>query len=192
MVAVRAGADALGFNFWEGSPRCVEPAMAAAIITALPPFVTPVGLFVDAEPEEIRTVAGQCGISTVQLHGSERPRQVNGLRGVRVIKAIRVRSEDDLKSLPDYRVDAYLLDTYVPGQPGGTGQTFDWALARKAALHGPVIAAGGLTPANVAEAVRVARPYGVDVSSGVEVSPGVKDKDKVKRFVRAAKSVVLY
>jgi phosphoribosylanthranilate isomerase len=192
MVAVRSGADALGFVFWHGSPRCVDPGMVRALVAALPPFVTTVGLFVDAEPAEVRKTAAAAGVQMVQLHGRERPRQVNGLTDLRVIKAIRVASAEDLKHLGLYRCEAYLLDSYVKGKPGGTGESFDWELARQASLEGPVLLAGGLNPDNVEEAIRTARPYGVDVSSGVEESPGVKDKQKVREFVRRAKSVALY
>lgn len=192
MVAVKAGADALGFVFWNGSLRCIDPLRAKAVIAALPPFLTRVGLFVDAEPEEVREVAGIAGVDVVQLHGNERPRIVDALKGLRVIKAIRIASEQDLAKMMLYQVDAYVLDTYVKDQPGGTGKTFDWDIARRASLNGPVILAGGLTPENVASAVRQARPYAVDVSSGVESEPGRKDKSKMKEFVRNAKSVVLY
>lgn len=192
LIAVRAGADALGFVFYPPSPRFIEPLKVRAIGAALPPFVARVGLFVNAERGEIERTAAEAGVDMIQLHGDERPAFVSSLRGLRIIKAVRVQSESDLKVLALYRVDAYLLDTYVPGQPGGTGRSFDWTIARRAALEGPVIVAGGLTPENVEEAVRTARPYAVDVSSGVEAEPGVKDKEKVREFIRRAKSVVLY
>jgi phosphoribosylanthranilate isomerase len=191
LVAASAGADAVGFNFWPPSPRYLEPEDVVPIRLSLPPFVSAVGVFVDAPPERVREIAEYCGLDYVQLHGHETPRMVDQLRDLRVIKAIRVRTEDDLKELEKYRADAYLLDTYVRGMPGGTGETFDWDVARQAASQAKVILAGGLTPDNVAEAVRAGRPYAVDVASGVEEEPGKKSRDLVNRFVRAAKSVKL-
>ena len=192
MTAVRAGADALGFIFWNGSPRCIEPLRARAIIEAFPPFVSTVGVFVNAEPQDIKETAAEAGVGFVQLHGDERPRMLVQLRGLKIIKSVRVSSEADLKKLMLYQVEAYLLDAYSPDKPGGTGKSFDWEIARKAAANGPIIVAGGLTPENVAECVRIARPYAVDVASGVEDEPGLKNKQKVIDFVRNAKSVVLY
>jgi len=191
MTAVRAGADALGFVFWRGSPRYIDPVRAAAIIAALPPFISTVGVFVNAEPVEIKRIAARTGVSFVQLHGDEKPKTIDALRGLRVIKALRIACEGDLGRLILYQVEAFLLDAYVKGQPGGTGTTFDWDLARRATLSGTVILAGGLTPENVAAAVRKARPFAVDVASGVEDAPGEKNKKLIFEFVRNAKSVEL-
>jgi len=185
-AAVRAGADALGFNFAKG-PRKIPPERAKAIIATLPPFVTPVALFVDETPERIREVCALCGATTVQLHGDEWPRMVDRLHGLTVIKAFRVQTADDLKRLHRYNVAGFLLDTYVPGKLGGTGVSFRWEIAREAKQYGPIIVAGGLTPDNVADAVRAAEPYGVDVATGVEREPGIKDAKLMQAFVEAAR-----
>jgi len=188
-VAARLGADALGFNFFKGSPRYIKPARAKAIIAALPPFTTTVGVFVDAAPEDILEICRLCNLDAVQLHGRETPSQVSAVRGVRRIKAIRVQSERDIETCPRYHVDAYLLDAYVPGEFGGTGEQFNWALAREAARFGPIILAGGLTPDNVAEAIETAAPYAVDVASGIETAPGRKNKSAMAEFIRRAKAI---
>jgi phosphoribosylanthranilate isomerase len=191
LMAASAGADAVGFNFWPSSPRYIEPQDVIPIRLSLPPFVATVGVFVNAPPERVRDIMGQCGLEYAQLHGRETPRMVSQLRGLRVIKAIRMRREEDLTELERYAVEAFLLDTYVKGTPGGTGEPFDWDLARAASSRAKIVLAGGLTPENVAEAVRAARPYAVDVATGVEESPGKKSRELVNRFVRAAKSVKL-
>jgi phosphoribosylanthranilate isomerase len=185
--AVEAGADALGFMFYKDSPRCLPLPVAAQIIRMLPPFVAKVGVFVNPTAEEVRRAIEGCGLDTLQFHGDEPPEFCRGF-GLKVIKAFRVRDTDSLKPLPGYDREAWLLDTHVDGKLGGTGQRFNWELAATAASHGrPVILAGGLTPHNVAEAVRWVKPYGVDVSSGVESAPGRKDVDKVRAFIEAAR-----
>lgn len=186
MAAVEAGADAVGFVFYAKSPRVVSPRAVAAIVSHLPPFVTPVGLFVNEKPDIVRQVASDCGIRLVQLHGEESPQYCAELH-LPVLKGIRVRSREDVSALSSYRVEAILLDAYVEGIVGGTGTTFDWGLAVEAKSWGPIILAGGLTPGNVVEAISRVQPYGVDVSSGVESSPGVKDHAKVKAFVENVK-----
>ncbi len=191
LAAASAGADAVGFNFFPPSPRYVEPDQARAMCMTLPPFVAAVGVFVDRLPEKVREIMDYCGLDYAQLHGNESPRHVGELKDRGVIKAIRIGAEEDLKELERYRADAFLLDAYVPDKPGGTGETFDWKLARRAASRAKVILAGGLTPENVARAVRSARPYGVDVASGVEEAPGRKSIPQVEEFIRAAKSVEL-
>lgn len=186
-VAVEAGADALGFNFYAPSPRSLDPDLAREIIAGLPTAVKPVGLFVDAPMGEVRRVAGLCGIHTVQLHGSESPTYCMEL-GLEVIKAVRVKDAESLERLEDYQVAAFLLDTYSSSLAGGTGSIFDHHLVSLAKASGrPVIVAGGLTPETVASVVRETRPYGVDVASGVESSPGVKDPQKVRDFIARAK-----
>ncbi|MBK9139022.1 MAG: phosphoribosylanthranilate isomerase [Verrucomicrobia bacterium] len=186
--AVAAGADALGFMFFEGSKRFVTPEVAAAICRQLPPFVAKVGVFVDAPPETMRHVAHTCGLDAVQLHGAENPALCASLAPLTVIKAFRVADEDSLAPLPDFPVAAWLLDSYVPGELGGTGARFNWQLAVRARAWGrPIILAGGLTPENVAEAVRQVKPYAVDVSSGVESAPGKKDASRLRAFIAAAK-----
>ncbi len=204
VAAVEAGADAVGFVF-APSRRQVTPERVEAIASGLPPETVTVGVFVDAPMEEIRRAVYLGGLKAVQLHGSEPPEAIDQL-GVPVIKAFRIKGPDDLARLPDYRNAAgLLLDPYVEGQHGGTGQTLDWTLVRWAAqtleragvpLAEPgepltpgkprLILAGGLTPENVAEAIAQARPGGVDVSSGVE-NGGVKDINKIYAFVAAAK-----
>jgi phosphoribosylanthranilate isomerase len=191
LMAAAAGADAIGLNFYPSSPRCVDPDRALAIRLALPPFVAAVGIFVNEDVERVREIMDHCRLDYAQLHGRENPRYIAGLKGYRIIKAIRIQGEEDLREVERYRVDAFLLDTYVKGEPGGTGQSFDWDLARAAANRARVILAGGLTPDNVAQAVAAGRPYGVDVASGVESEPGKKDRKLVSRFVREAKGVEL-
>lgn len=184
LAAVEAGADALGFMFYEGSKRNLSPAAAAAIIRALPPFVAKVGVFVNASAETVRAVVTECGLDTLQFHGEETPEFCRQFAPLKVIKAFRIQDAASLKPLPDFAVDAWLLDSYVAGQRGGTGERFNWELAAQAKELGrPVILAGGLTPENVADAVQQVWPFGVDVSSGVETAPGQKDAGLVQRFV---------
>ena len=192
LLAAEAGADALGFNFWQGSPRFIEPAMAKRIIVELPPLVTLVGLFVNESPGRVKRVAKQTGFSTVQLHGDESPKEVKALAaaGLTVIKAVTVGGDFRAADLRAFgAADAFLLDAQVKGLWGGTGRRFDWAKARAARRSGQIILAGGLTPENVARAIRAAQPYAVDVSSGVERRPGRKDPEKVRRFISRAKGV---
>jgi phosphoribosylanthranilate isomerase len=187
LAAVQAGADALGFVFYEKSPRHVTPAQAARIIRELPPFVSRVGLFVDASEDQIRATLAEARIDTLQLHGEESP-EFCGRFATTVLKAVRVRSRRSLKGLGGYPVSGILLDSFVPGQPGGTGASFNWELALEAKHCGrPIILAGGLKPENVARAVAAVNPYGVDVSSGVESSPGRKDVARMRDFIAAAR-----
>lgn len=185
-LAADAGADALGFVFVPGTPRYIDPDTAHGIITDLPPLVTPVGVFADHPVEEVERLMSRCGFRTVQLHGSEPPeycRQVTGS----VIKAFRVGEGQEFPRLEAYRVHAYLLDTFVEGKLGGTGNTFPLEVASSAKAFGRVIIAGGLTPENVAEVVRQVNPYGVDVSSGVEAKPGRKDPKKLRDFLASVR-----
>ncbi len=186
LMAVSAGADALGFVFCENSPRSISPQKGAAIIRELPPFIQSVGLFVDEEPEQVNWSADFCGLDLVQLHGDEEPEYCLEINR-RIIKAFRVKDAASLAGMRRYQVAGYLLDAWSPLAHGGTGQTFDWELARSAASDGKLLLAGGLTVGNVAEAVKVVAPYGVDVSSGVESRPGKKEPDKVREFIRRAK-----
>ena len=188
LMAVEAGADALGFIFVPDTPRYLHPDKAAKIIEELPPFITTVGLFVNANQSEIDTIADSCSLDAVQLHGEEPPELCQALNR-RVVKAFRVKDETSLANLQDYRVSAYLLDTYVKGAMGGTGKVFDWNLAVKAKNYGRIILAGGLNPENITLAISRVRPYGVDVSSGVEMRPGLKDPAKIKAFVGAVRAV---
>jgi phosphoribosylanthranilate isomerase len=184
--AAACGADALGFVFYQGSPRFVDPDKARRIIAQLPPLVTAVGLFVNEPSVRIREMVEFCGLNTVQLHGDEEPDQCC-YPHCRVIKALRLRVDMQSSQFAAYTVSALLLDAFVPNTFGGTGHRCDWKQAATVASQHRVILAGGLNPENVAEAVRQVRPYGVDVSSGVEEKPGQKDPEKVARFIRMAK-----
>lgn len=187
LLAVDAGADALGFVFFKESPRHIFPEQAAAIIRHLPPLVQIVGLFVNETLDTVNETADLCGLDIVQLHGDESPEFCTAVRR-RVIKALRVKDITCLDSINDYRVAAILLDAWSPTAHGGTGLTFNWEVAASVAQTGCIILAGGLTPDNVADAVRQVRPYAVDVSSGVESSPGKKDPQLVQTFIRLAKN----
>ncbi len=186
LLAVEAGADALGFVFHEKSPRAVSPEQAATIIDRLPPFVAAAGVFVDAEREFVNHIAERCRLDIVQLHGEETPDYCTRMTR-RVVKAFRVKDMESLAPMGEYRVAGYLLDAYSPVAFGGTGLTFNWEAVKVAEQFGPIIMAGGLTPDNVRQAVERVSPYGVDVSSGVEAFPGKKDPDKVRAFIRRAK-----
>jgi phosphoribosylanthranilate isomerase len=183
-VAVAAGCDALGFNFYESSPRYIEPERARAIIASVPPFVACVGLFVDANVEQVRRNASIAGVSLLQFSGDETDADC-AAAGYMFIKAVRVLGSIDAAALAQRypRATALLLDSGTASQPGGTGVTFDWSWWPSASPV-PLILAGGLTPNNVAEGVRRTRPYAVDVASGVEGSQkGVKDAEKIRQFM---------
>jgi phosphoribosylanthranilate isomerase len=186
LLAVEAGADALGFVFHVKSPRNISPENAKSIIQALPPFVQTVGLFVNSSIETINDVSDLCGLDLVQLHGDESPEFCTRVNR-RAIKAFRIKDRSSLDPLGDYRVAGYLLDAWVPSAYGGTGHSFNWELAVEAKRYGTIILAGGLTPENIRQAVAQVAPYGVDVSSGVECAPGRKDPEKVREFVKRAK-----
>ncbi|WP_456020933.1 phosphoribosylanthranilate isomerase [Pseudomonas protegens] len=187
LAAVEAGADAIGFVFYAKSPRAVSVQQARAIIQALPPFVTTVGLFVNASRCELGEILDAVPLDLLQFHGDEAVEDCEGWHRP-YIKALRVKAGDDIAAA----VDAYpsasgvLLDTYVEGVPGGTGEAFDWSLIPQS-LSKPLILAGGLTPENVADAVARVKPYAVDVSGGVEASKGIKDHAKVRAFIDAVR-----
>lgn len=182
--AVDAEADALGFVFYHQSARYIQPEKARDIITQLPPFVVPVGVFVNEEASVILRILKATGIQVIQLHGDESPEFCRQF-SIKVIKAFRVQGHSDLHEIVSrYHVDAILLDTYSQDTPGGTGKIFPWEMADKVKPYGPVILAGGLTADNVAEAIRRVHPYAVDVSSGVETKPGYKDEVRIREFVR--------
>jgi phosphoribosylanthranilate isomerase len=191
MAAVDFGADALGFVFFKGSPRYISQEGAGAIIRRLPSFITTVGVFVNESIDRIEDAIELTGIDVVQLHGDEPPEMCNLSR--RVIKAIRVKSLESLDPLKNYKdiVSAFLLDTFTPDTFGGTGQRFNWDIAADAKQFGRIILAGGLTPDNIANAIRQVRPYGVDVSSGVEEKKGKKDHTKLKLFIERAKTALI-
>jgi phosphoribosylanthranilate isomerase len=189
LTAVDLGADALGFVFYQDSPRHVAYDVAASIIKEIPPFVTTVGVFVNEKAEQIEKIVSWTGVDIIQLHGDEPPSLCTLSR--RVIKAIRVKSLESLDPLINYqgKVSSFLLDTYTPDVLGGTGRIFNWEIALYAKRFGRIILAGGLTPDNVAAAVRQVTPYGVDVSSGVESRKGKKDHNKMKVFIERAKGI---
>jgi phosphoribosylanthranilate isomerase len=186
LLAVDLGADALGFIFYPKSPRYVAPDVARKIIDQLPPFVMSVGVFVDEEAAVVQDWAAQAGLDWIQVHGQESPDYCRSL-GRRVIKGFRIKDESFLRDLEPFQgaVQAFLLDTYKKGQVGGTGETFDWRLAREAKRYGQIILAGGLTPDNVAQAIKVAQSQAVDTASGTEAAPGKKDPEKLRAFFSA-------
>ncbi len=188
LAAVAAGADLLGFVLWEKSPRCVPVETARAIARQLPPATTRVGVFVDATVEQVMFSLRICDFFALQFHGQESPAYCRQF-GVMTIKAFRLRDAASLQAMSGYSTNAFLLDSQVEGLPGGTGATFDWSLAVQAKkFNRPIFLAGGLTPQNVAAAVRAAQPFAVDVSSGVEASPGKKDHHKMRDFVAAVRA----
>jgi phosphoribosylanthranilate isomerase len=186
-AAVEAGADALGFNFYEKSPRNVALKDAAEISKQLPPFIMRVGLFVNAPEDLVLQAIRETGLTMLQFHGDEPPEFCTQF-GLMSMKAFRMRGPETLKEIPKYQTKAYLLDAYSPAAFGGTGEKFNWNLAVEAQKLGkPIFLAGGLTPENVGEAMRQVRPFGVDVTSGVESAPGKKDHAKIKAFIAAVR-----
>lgn len=190
-AACEAGADALGFVFYAKSPRNLDVAQAADLVHALPPFVQSVGLFVNAEPEFVRGVLKAVPLDLLQFHGDESPDYCRQFERP-YLKAVRVKPGVDLLK---YALDfsdarALLLDAYVPGMPGGTGERFDWSLI-PSVLPKRIVLSGGLDADNVAEAVSAVSPWAVDVSSGVEAAPGIKDADKVTAFIMNAKHALI-
>ena len=190
LAAAEAGADAIGLMFYEGSPRHVTLEQAKAISAALPPHVMRVGVFVNAEEAFVHQALTECMLNILQFHGDETPEECSRYP-VMTLKAFRVQGEETLAQLEAYPSAGYLLDAYVKDALGGTGATFNWDLAVRAQEFGkPIFLAGGLTPENVAEAVRKVQPFGVDVSSGVESEPGRKDAKQMRTFVAAAKGAL--
>jgi len=187
LAAVEAGADAIGLVFYGKSPRAVSIEQAAAIVQALPPFVTSVGLFVDMPRDQLQQLLQRLPLDLLQFHGDESPADCEG-HGRPYIKALRVRPGEDVAAAmaPYAGARGILLDTFVEGVPGGTGASFDWSLVPENAAK-PIILAGGLDAGNVATAIRQVRPYAVDVSGGVEASKGIKDAGKIRAFVRAVR-----
>ena len=186
LLACNAGADALGFVFYDRSPRYIDPVQAGAIIKKLPPFISTVGVFVNQDYAYVKHAGEVSGINLFQLHGDETPEFCLPF-GSSVIKAFSVKDHTTITSLSEFKVSAYLLDTFQEGIAGGTGKVFNWDLAGEAKKFGRIILAGGLNPENVKEAVRKVQPYAVDVSSGVELEPGKKDEGKVREFINKAK-----
>ena len=188
-LAVEAGADALGFIFVEDTPRFITPERAAAIIRELPPFVTPVGVFWDHPEGYVKAVAEECGLAALQFHGDEPPEDLRDYR-LPVIKTLKMASAADLRRMESYRVAAFLLDSPSRWSEGEARPPIQWELARIASAHHTIVLSAGLTPENVDEAIRIGRPYGVDVNSGVESRPGKKDPEKVRRFIASAKAAL--
>lgn len=188
LCAVDAGADALGFIFYEKSPRYVAPEVVGEIVAELPPFVTPVGVFVNVPEARIDAVVKLAGLRAIQLHGDEPPEACLG-HAVPVIRALRVGEDFEPEQMRSYLVDTFLLDTAKSGKYGGTGETFDWSKAIAAKEMGRIVLSGGLDPDNVTEAMASVGPYAVDASSGVEAEPGKKDHNKVKQFLKAVRRI---
>ena len=186
--AADAGADAIGLIFAE-SPRKVTLKEARKVSVELPENILKVGVFVDAEPGEVLEIAREVGLDLAQLHGDETPETVAAIRnaGLPVMKALRVRNMEALGALERYEADLFMLDAWSARARGGTGETFDWGLAKSVKGRGNIVVSGGLTPENVREAVEFFEPYGVDASSSLEERPGKKSGERVRRFVRAAK-----
>jgi phosphoribosylanthranilate isomerase len=189
--AVAAGAWAIGLIFWPGSPRRCPPGDAAEIAAAVKRQVEVVGVFVNAGLETVAETAESVGLTMLQLHGDEGPAfcaEAARRTGCKVIKAARVRSGADIQALAPFATDFHLLDSYVPGRPGGTGETFSWEIARAHRGSVPVILSGGLSPENVSQAIAVVQPFAVDVATGVEDAPGRKDPEKLAAFAHAVQS----
>jgi phosphoribosylanthranilate isomerase len=188
LTAANFGADAVGLVFAE-SPRKLSVEQAREVATTLPDGVLKVGVFVDEEPEEVLRIAREVGLDYAQLHGDESPETVTFLRGegVKVIKALRVRGAGSLAAMDEYEADLFLLDAWSEKARGGTGERFDWEVAKSYGGRGNILVSGGLTPENVREAIRFFEPYGVDASSSLEDAPGKKNGERVRRFVSAAK-----
>lgn len=184
LVAVDAGVWALGFIFYKKSPRSISSTNAKKIIHQLPPFVTPVGVFVNEKEEKVKKICRDCGISTVQFHGDESPTYCRRFKGFKIIKAIRVKPDLNWKKLSQYPVDVFLFDTFKAGQEGGTGDVFNWDLLKSKSFKQKVILSGGLNPQNVASAIKALHPFAVDCASGVEKSPGIKDPALIRHFIQ--------
>jgi len=184
VAAAAVGADAIGLVFYPNSPRYVEIEQAAEIASALPPFVTKVALFVNAPADEIELVVSQAPIDLIQFHGNESP-DFCSAQGKPYIKAIRMKAGVNLHQQRElyHQSCGLLVDSYRAGVPGGTGESFNWSLI-PADLSAEIILAGGLTPANVADAIRAVHPWGVDVSGGVEAAKGIKDAQTIKQLIR--------
>ena len=183
--AVSLGAWALGFVFYEKSPRYVSPSKVRAIVKELPPFITPIGVFVNQRQGTIEKIAEFCRIKTLQFHGDELPNFCHRFRKYKIIKAFRINENFDFRRISKYQVNGYLFDAYQEDQFGGTGKTFRWELLRGITQsYRTIILSGGLTPRNIAYAIRKVTPYAVDVSSGVEESPGKKSERLLKQFFK--------
>lgn len=191
LASVAAGADALGFNFYKLSPRYITPQNAREIVVQLPAPVLTVGVFVNEEsPESVRNIASEAGIKALQLHGDESPRYCQELADRFVIKALAVSTNFDNQIVHAYQTEAIMLDTKDNALRGGTGRRFDWSIAKQVNQLGKkIFLAGGLSPDNVSEAIETVRPYAVDACSALEEKPGIKNHERLRAFVDAARSV---
>jgi phosphoribosylanthranilate isomerase len=186
LCAARLGADALGFIFYPGSKRYIEPEKAASVISKLPPYITTVGVFVNQGAEDIGAVKERTSIDIVQLHGDETP-EFCGSLPYRAVKALRLKERSDVHKVELYPVQAILFDKYSDEAYGGTGERFEWVWLRDLNTSKNVILSGGLGPDNVAEAIQTVKPYAVDVSTGEEDAPGRKSEEKMRKFIEAVK-----
>ena len=184
--AVYYGAWAVGFIFSKKSPRYVSPSRARKIIELLPPFVTPVGVFVDQSERAVRDICKFTRIRTLQFHGEENPAYCKRFSDFKIIKAFRIGEYFPGDIITKYKVDAFLFDTYQEGVSGGTGKTFNWDVLKDQKITKPIILSGGLDSQNIQKAMDAVKPYAVDVSSGVEKSPGIKDPRMIRAFFDAA------
>jgi phosphoribosylanthranilate isomerase len=189
LACAEAGVDALGFVF-AASPRRVTPEQAVAIIRELPPHILRFAVFVEETPAEIARVLQLTDVDRIQIHGFEEP-TVHEVCGTRVVKVFRARDETVLPEIEESRPAMFLLDTWKRDAAGGTGERFDWAIAKRTRSLGRLVLAGGLTPDNVGDAIREVRPFGVDVSTGIETSPGVKNAAKIRAFIEAVRAADL-
>ncbi|MGE0704479.1 MAG: phosphoribosylanthranilate isomerase [Vicinamibacterales bacterium] len=186
-LAVELGAGAVGFVFWPGSPRYIEAARARAIVDSLPPFVTPVGVFVNQAPDAVNTVADRARLAAVQLHGDETVADAERIDRP-ILKAVTPADADRAATEWPHRI-MLLIDAHDAARRGGTGKTTDWSVAAALAARRRTLLAGGLRPENVAEAIARVRPFGIDISSGVEASPGIKDHDRLRALFQAVSLV---
>jgi phosphoribosylanthranilate isomerase len=192
--AVAAGAWAVGVIFWPRSPRRCAPDVAAEIAAAVKRRAEVAGVFVNATLDHVAEIADGVGLTMIQLHGDEGPvycAEAARRTGCKVIKAVRVRSRADVQAVSSFHTDYHLLDSYIAGVPGGTGETFAWDIARAHRSTVPMILSGGLTPENVGEAIAAVRPFAVDVASGIERAPGLKDPDKLDAFADAVRGAAV-
>ena len=186
-AAADAGADAIGLMFFEQSPRCVSIGTATEIAGSVSPFILKVGVFVNPEPQFVFSAISACGLNVLQFHGEETSDFCQQF-GMMTMKAFRIKDAESLQQLSNFKTDAFLLDSYVAGKHGGTGEKFNWDLAIEAKkFRKPIFLAGGLTAKNVSAAVAQVQPFGVDVSSGVESAPGKKDHQKIRDFISAVR-----
>jgi phosphoribosylanthranilate isomerase len=192
IASVAAGCDALGFVFYRKSPRYISPQNAKKIIRLLPKNILKVGIFVNAKEKNIRNIARECKLNTLQFHGNESTEFCKKFKNYKIIKTFRVKEKIDLKNIKRYGVFVWLFDTFIKSKIGGTGKKFNWKLLRRLeGIKKPIFLSGGLNERNVAEAIKYVHPDWVDVSSSIEIKPGKKDYKKVKKFIEAVRKFAL-